>query len=61
MIYLKFFLDKSFIDTPMPVIVIFFALAGLIFFSIVLMLETIKKMLRNNKSPNKTYEIFKLN
>ena len=61
MVYLKFFLDKSFIDTPMPGIVIFFALAGLIFFSIVLMLETIKKMLRNDKSPNKTYEIFKLN
>ena len=34
MIYLKFFLDKSFIDTPMPGIVIFFALAGLIFFQL---------------------------
>ena len=30
--YLKFFEDKSFIETPLPILVIFFALSGLIFF-----------------------------
>ena len=59
MLYLKIFLEKSFIETPMPVIFIFFSLAGLIFFSIVLMLETIKKMSINNNQLNKSYQIFK--
>ena len=59
MVYLKLFLDISFIATPMPVIFIFFSLAGLIFFSIVLMLETIKKMLSNQNVSKKRYEIFK--
>ena len=59
MIYLKVFLEKSFIETPLPVIFIFFSLSGLIFFSIVLMLETIKKMLSNQNKSKKKYEIFK--
>lgn len=59
MLYLKIFLEKSFIETPMPVIFIFFSLAGLIFFSIVLMLETIKKMSINNNQLNKSFQIFK--
>jgi len=59
MVYLKIFLDKSFIETPLPVIFIFFSLSGLIFFSIVLMLETIKKMLSNQNISKKKYEIYK--
>ncbi len=59
MVYLKIFFDKSFIETPLPVIFIFFSLSGLIFFSIVLMLETIKKMLSNQNISKKKYEIYK--
>lgn len=59
MVYLKLFLGISFIETPLPVIFIFFSLAGLIFFSIVLMLETIKKILSNQNVSKKKYEIFK--
>ena len=59
MFYLKFFENKSFIETPLPVLCIFFALSGLIFFSIILMLETIKKMFYNKNSENKNYKIIK--
>ncbi len=61
MVYLKIFLDISFINTPLPLIVIFFTLSGLIFFSIVLMLETIKKMIINQNSEKKKYTVFKKN
>lgn len=57
MLYLKLFLNTSFIATPMPVLVIFFALAGLIFFSIVLILETIKNLFKNTNKLNKNYKI----
>tara|TARA_B110000444_G_scaffold254869_1_gene288118 strand:- start:517 stop:1464 length:948 start_codon:yes stop_codon:yes gene_type:complete len=60
MIYFKFFLDKSFIETPLPIISIFFAVAGLIFFSIILTLETMQKMLLNTNNPNKKYQVFKI-
>lgn len=59
MVYLKLFLNISFIETPLPIIFIFFSLSGLIFFSIVLMLETIKKMFSNQNTSKKKYEIFK--
>ena len=59
MIYLKFFEGKSFIETPLPVIVIFFALSGLIFFSISLILETIKKLFNEKTLNKKLYEIIK--
>tara|TARA_Y100000590_G_scaffold254193_1_gene285492 strand:- start:438 stop:1379 length:942 start_codon:yes stop_codon:yes gene_type:complete len=56
MIFLKLFENKSFIETPLPTLVVFFALSGLIFFSISLMLETIKKMIKENSNKNKDYE-----
>ena len=59
MVYLKLFLDISFIATPLPVIFIFFSLSGLIFFSIVLIFETIKKIPSNQNVSKKKYEIFK--
>ena len=59
MVYLKLFLDISFIDTPLPVLFIFFSLTGLIFFSIVLIFETIKKIPSNQNVSKKKYEIFK--
>ena len=61
MIYKKIFFNVSFIETPLPIIVIFFALTGLIFFSIVLMLETIKKMITDQNSPKKNYTVYKKN
>ena len=59
MFYLKIFLGKSFIATPLPVLFVFFALTGLIFFSIILMLETIKKMFKNENNAIKNYKVFK--
>ena len=60
MISLKILIDKSFISTPLPVLVIFFALSGLIFFSICLILETIKKTSSEKEIKKKTYEIRKI-
>ena len=45
MIYLKFFEGKSLIETPMPILTVFFALSGLIFFSIIVVIEALKKNL----------------
>lgn len=61
MIYLKIFIGKSFIATPLPVLFVFFAITGLIFFSIILMLETIKKMLKSENNKTKNYKILKKN
>tara|TARA_E500000178_G_C17020969_1_gene755531 strand:+ start:1855 stop:2796 length:942 start_codon:yes stop_codon:yes gene_type:complete len=61
MVYLKIFANKSFIATPLPVLFVFFALAGLIFFSIILMLETIKKMFREENTKIKNFTICKKN
>ena len=59
MVYLKIFVNKSFIATPLPVLFVFFALSGLIFFSIILMLETIKKMFREENTKIKNFTIYK--
>ena len=61
MLYLKIVIGKSFIATPLPVLFVFFALTGLIFFSIILMLETIKKMLKSANNTTKNYTILKKN
>lgn len=57
MIYLKIFIGIDFIETPLPVLFVFFALTGLIFFSIILTLETIKKMLKNENNAIKNFEV----
>ncbi len=59
MVYLKIFVGKSFIATPLPVLFVFFALAGLIFFSIILMLESLKKMFREENTKIKNFTIYK--
>lgn len=56
MIILKIFDNKSFIETPLPTLVVFFALCGLIFFSITLMIETIKKSFLENSNKIKLYK-----
>ena len=61
MFYLKIFIGKSFITTPLPVLFVFFSLTGLVFFSIILMLEKIKKMLKNENNKTKNYQILKKN
>ena len=59
MMYLKIFIGKSFIATPLPVLFVFFTLAGLIFFSIILMLETLKKMFKEENVKTKNFTIYK--
>ena len=59
MMYLKIFEGGSFIETPLPILFVFFALAGLIFFSIILMLETIKKLFREENTKIKNFTIYK--
>ena len=57
MFYLKLFDNKSFIDTPLPILVVFFALSGLIFFSITLVIETIKKTIQDQSNKIKNYKL----
>ena len=57
MFFLKFVEEKSFIETPMPLVFIFFTLSGFIFFSLNLVLETIKKIVNNNSKGVKNYKI----
>ena len=57
MLYLKFEGNKSFVDTPMPIIFIFFTLSGFIFFSMNLVLETFKKISNNFSKNKKNYKI----
>ena len=59
MMYLKIFVGKSFIATPLPILFVFFTLAGLIFFSIILMLETLKKMFKEGNAKTKNFTIYK--
>lgn len=59
MFYLKFFVNKSFVDTPTPLVVIFFTLSGFIFFSLNLVLEKMKNILKNDASRVKSYKIIK--
>ena len=57
MFYLKFEQNKSFVETPMPLIFIFFTLSGFIFFSMNLVLETFKKISNNFSKNKKNYKI----
>ncbi len=59
MVYLKVFMDQSFILTPLPILFVFFSITGLIFFSIILTLETVKKMIKNENENKKKYKIIK--
>ena len=48
MISLKIFQNKSFVETPLPIIFIFFTLSGFIFFALNLVLETLKKDIKSD-------------
>ncbi len=59
MFFLKIVENKSFIDTPLPMVFVFFTLSGFIFFSLNLVLETMKKIINSNSKGIKTYKIIK--
>ena len=59
MFYLKLFENKSFVETPLPIVFIFFTLSGFIFFSLNLVLEKMKNILKNDINKVKTYKIVK--
>ena len=59
MFYLKFFENKPFVETPIPLVVIFFTLSGFIFFSLNLVLEKMKNVLKIDISKVKSYKIIK--
>ncbi len=59
MFFLKIIENKSFIETPLPMVFIFFTLSGFIFFSLNLVLETMKKIINSNSRGVKTYKIIK--
>ena len=44
----KFVENELFMQTPLPILFVFFTLSGLIFFSLNLVLETIKKIINSN-------------
>ena len=57
MIFLKIIENKSFVETPMPSIIIFFTLSGFIFFSLNLVLEKVKQDFTSSKKDLKDFEI----
>ena len=57
MLFLKIFENKSFVETPLPLVFTFFTLSGFIFFSLNLVIETTKNILRNDKNKYKSYKI----
>ena len=57
MIFLKIIENKSFVETPMPSIIIFFTLSGFIFFSLNLVLETVKQDFTSHRKDLKDFEI----
>ena len=59
MISLKIFQNKSFVETPLPIIFIFFTLSGFIFFALNLVLETLKKDIKSDTIGKKNYKILK--
>ncbi len=59
MFYLKLIKNESFIETPLPIVFVFFALSGFIFFSFNLVLQTLKKSINNNSKKTKSYKIIK--
>ncbi len=61
MLYLKIFEDKSFVETPLPSVFIFFTLSGFIFFSLNLVLEKMKNILKDDINKVKSYKIINEN
>jgi glycosyltransferase involved in cell wall biosynthesis len=59
MFYLKLFENKSFVETPLPIVFIFFTLSGFIFFSLNLVLEKMRNILKNDINKVKSYKIIK--
>ena len=59
MIFLKIFKNTSFVETPLPVITIFFTLSGFIFFALNLVIETIKRDIKLDTGRTKDYKILK--
>ena len=59
MVYLKIIMSRDFVDTPLPIVFIFFTLSGFIFFSLNLVLETFKKDLNINAKKSKNFKILK--
>ncbi len=59
MLYLKILMSRDFVDTPLPIVFIFFTLSGFIFFSLNLVLETFRKDLNNNTKKSKNFKILK--
>ena len=59
MFYLKMFKDKSFVETPLPLVFIFFTLSGFIFFSLNLILEKMKNILKDDVDKVRNYKVIK--
>ena len=59
MFYLKIFEDKSFVETPLPLVFIFFTLSGFIFFSLNLVLEKMKNILKDDVNKVKSYKVIR--
>lgn len=57
MFYLKIFENKPFVETPIPLVVIFFTLSGFIFFSLNLVLEKMKNIFKIDLNKVKSYKI----
>ena len=59
MFFLKIVENELFMQTPLPILFVFFTLSGFIFFSLNLVLETIKKIINSNSKGVKSYKILK--
>ena len=59
MVFLKIFENKPFVDTPLPIVFIFFTLSGFIFFALNLVLESMKRIINTSSKGIKTYKIEK--
>ena len=59
MLFLKIVENELFMQTPLPILFVFFSLSGFIFFSLNLVLETIKKIINSNSKGVKSYKILK--
>ena len=53
------FKDKSFVETPLPLVFIFFTLSGFIFFSLNLVLEKMKNILKDDVDKVRNYKVIK--
>ena len=59
MFFLKIYENKSLIETPLPILFVFFTLSGFVFFSLNLVLESIKKIVKSSSNEIKNYKIIK--